>query len=186
MALILSAGLFPVEFHPENRVDWLDPGPGLRFERGGIAFSDEALGWEAGAAEVSVELWLVPGDEPDGRLGQIFSLYDGEPVEPLLVAQWKSGLVVRDRVIDERGRMRARELGSLGLLFRDQRRGIAVTSGPGGTAVYLDGVESDHRSSIPLVAAGESFGGNAQEGASPDSVFTLPLGHCFGPPGKLA
>jgi len=163
------AGLVPVEFRPANDVEWIDPGPGLRFERRGIAYGDETLHWKSagGAGEVSVELWVVPADEPDQRIGQIFSLFDGAAVEPLLIAQWKSGLVVRNRVSDEAGRLRYRELGALGLLFRGQLHYIALTSGAAGTAIFLDGRETAHRSNIPVVDAGEQFRGRLVLGNSP-------------------
>jgi len=163
------AGLVPVEFHPPNDVEWIDPGPGLRFEGRGIAYGDEALRWDSAgeADEVSVELWVVPADEPDERMGQIFSLFDGAAVEPLLIAQWKSGLVVRNRVSDEAGRLRYRELGALGLLFRGHLHYIALTSGAAGTAVFLDGRETVHRSNIPVVDVGEEFRGRLVLGNSP-------------------
>ena len=165
----MYAGLVPVEFHPANDVEWIDPGPGLRFGRGGIAYGDAALHWNStgAAGEVSVELWVVPADEPDERLGQIFCLFDGAAVEPLLVAQWKSGLVIRNRVSDAVGRTRYRELGALGLLFRGQPLYIALTSGSAGTVVFLDGRETAHRSNIPVVAAGEEFRGRLVLGNSP-------------------
>jgi hypothetical protein len=159
----------PIEFDPANDVEWIDPGPGLRFEHRGIAFADEALHWNSagGGGAVSVELWVVPADEPDERIGQIFTFFDGAAIDPLLIAQWKSGLVVRNRVSDDRGRLRYRELGSLGMLFRGQPRYIALTSGPEGTAVFLDGRETSHRSNIPVIAAGESFGGRLVLGNAP-------------------
>jgi len=163
------AGLVPIEFHPANDVEWIDPGPGLRFERRGIAYGDETLRWksDAHAGELSVELWVVPADEPDEGIGQIFSLFDGAAVEPLLIAQWKSGLVVRNRVTDEAGRLRYRELGALGLLFRGQLHYIALTSGAAGTAIFLDGRETAHRSNIPVVGVGEEFRGRLVLGNAP-------------------
>jgi hypothetical protein len=168
------AGLVPIEFNPANAVEWIDPGPGLRFERRGIAYGDEVLHWGAAAEadEVSVELWVVPADEPDDRMGQIFSFFDGSAVDPLLIAQWKSGLVVRNRVSDEAGRLRYRELGALGLLFRGRQHYIALTSGSEGTAVFLDGRETAHRSNIPVVDAGEEFRGRLVLGNS--SAGTAP------------
>jgi hypothetical protein len=164
----------PIEFHPDNDVEWIDPGPGLRFGRRGIAYSDTALRWNsAGDPDaVSVELWVVPAAEPDERIGQIFSVFDGRTIEPLLIAQWKSGLVVRIRVSDARGRLRYRELGALGMLFRGQPRYIALVSEPAGTVLYLDGRETSHRSNIPVIEAGQEFGGrlilgNASTGTVP-------------------
>jgi len=169
VAAIVYAGIAPVDFHPANEVEWIDPGPGLRFGRGGIAFSEEPLHWRSGgeAGELSVELWVVPADEPDDRLGQIFSLFDGDPIEPLLIAQWKTGLVVRNRVSSAPGRLPYRELGALGLLFRGQAHYIVVTSDAAGTAIFLDGRETAHRSNIPVVAAGEHFRGRLVLGNSP-------------------
>ncbi|MFQ5417795.1 MAG: VanZ family protein [Myxococcota bacterium] len=172
--MIAYAGAVPLQFQPVNEVEWLDPGPGLRFERRGIAYSEEALHWRDAdaSAGVAVELWVVPANEPNDRLGQIFSLFDGDAVEPLLIAQWKSGLVVRNRVSGGRGGRRYRELGALGMLFRNQARFIAVTSGQDGTGVSLDGRETELRSNIPLIEPGEDFGGrlvlgNSSSGAAP-------------------
>jgi hypothetical protein len=168
-AAIVYAGLVPLDFHPPNDVEWIDPGPGLRFERRGIAYSDEDLHWNSAGepGAVSVELWVVPADEPDERIGQIFSIADGAAIEPLLIAQWKSGLVIRNRVSGAGGRKRYRELGALGLLFRHRLHYIALTSAPAGTAVFLDGRETTHRSNIPLIDAGEEFGGRLVLGNSP-------------------
>jgi hypothetical protein len=159
----------PIDFHPANDVEWIDPGPGLRFEGRGIAFGEQPLRWKStgAAGALSVELWVVPADEPDDRIGQIFCLFDGAPVEPLQIAQWKTGLVVRNRVTTAAGKVRYRELGTLGLLFRGQRHYIAVTSDAARTSIYLDGRETEHRSSIPVVAAGEKFGGRLVLGNSP-------------------
>ena len=46
IAAIAYAGMVPLRFHPVNEVEWLDPGPGLRFERRSIAYSNEVLRWE--------------------------------------------------------------------------------------------------------------------------------------------
>jgi VanZ family protein len=174
IAAILYAGVVPIDFHPRNDVRWLDPGPGLQFDGRGIAFSDAPLVWEPGAqaGEVSVELWIRPSREPGDRLGQIFSLFDGDAVEPLLVAQWKSGLVIRNRVPERDAGRRYRELGSLGLLFRGHPLMIALTSGQAGTSLYLDGKESEHRSNIPIIGVEERFGGrlvlgNSASGTAP-------------------
>jgi len=174
IAVILYAGVAPLDFHPANGVAWLDPGPGLRFERSGIAYSAEDVRFEASGPDggISVELWVVPDDEPAGNLGRILSFYDGAKVDSLLVAQWKSGLVVRIRITDDRGRVRYRELGELGLLFRGQPRHIAVTSGARGTAVFLDGRETEHRSNLSVVVPGAAFAGrlvfgNAATGGAP-------------------
>lgn len=169
MAAILYAGIAPLDFHPANGVAWLDPGPGLRFERSGVAYSVEDLRFEATGADagVSVELWVIPNDEPTGSLGQILSIYDGDRVDSLLIAQWKSGLVVRIRVTDDRGRVRYRELGELGLLFRGQRRHLAIASGARGTVVFVDGKETEHRSNSAVVRPGDVFAGRLIFGNSP-------------------
>lgn len=147
---------------------WLDPGPGLRFDGRGIAYSDAPLVWDPGenAGEISIELWVRPSREPDDRLGQIFSFFDGDVIEPLLVAQWKSGLVIRNRVPELDARRRYRELGALGLLFRGHPLMITLTSGESGTLLYLDGRETEHRSNIPIIDVAEDFGGRLVLGNS--------------------
>jgi VanZ family protein len=174
IAAILYAGVVPVDSRSRNDVRWLDPGPGLQFDGRGIAYSDAPLVWEPGAqaGEVSVELWIRPSREPDDRLGQIFSLFDGDAIESLLVAQWKSGLVIRNRVPERDAKRRYRELGALGLLFRGHPLMVALTSGQAGTLLYLDGRETEHRSNIPIIGAEERFGGrlvlgNSASGTAP-------------------
>jgi VanZ family protein len=90
----------------------------------------------------------------------------------LLVAQWKSGLVIRNRVPERDVGRRYRELGSLGLVFRGHPLMLALTSGQAGTSLYLDGRETEHRSNIPVIASGERFGGrlvfgNSASGTAP-------------------
>jgi VanZ family protein len=155
-------------------VRWLDPGPGLQFDGRGIAYSEVPLLWEPAArpGELSIELWIRPSREPDDRLGQIFSLFDGETVDPLLIAQWKSGLVIRYRVPERVAGRRYRELGALGLVFRGHPLMLTLSSGPAGTSLYLDGRETEHRSNIPIIAEGQGFGGrfvlgNSASGTSP-------------------
>jgi len=174
MAAILYAGIVPLDFHPRNEVRWLDPGPGLEFDGRGIAYSDAPLIWEphARGGEVSVELWIRPSREPDARLGQIFSFFDGDATEPLLVAQWKSGLVIRNRIPERNAGRRYRELGSLGLAFRGHPLMVGLVSGPAGTSLYVDGRDTGHRSNIPIISDDERFGGrlvlgNSASGTAP-------------------
>jgi len=174
IAGIAYAGLTPLEFRPPNEVEWVDPGPGLRFGGRGIAYGSEPLRWMSSPdpGEISVELWLEPAEEPGDRMRQVFAIFDATGREPFLIAQWKSGLVVRARVPEAAGGLRYRELGTLGLLFRDQLRYVAVTSGAAGTAVFVDGDAIEDRTNIPLVAAGEDFGGRIVLGNS--STGTAP------------
>jgi len=169
---IAYAGLAPLDFAPPNDVEWLDPGPGLRFGGRGIAYASAPLRWPSSAepGELSVELWVEPAEEPSDRMRQIFAISDPAGREPFLVAQWKSGLVVRTRVPRAENGRRHRELGTLGLLFREQRRFVAVTSDAHGTAVWVDGSEIPERTNIPLVAAGVDFGGRVVLGNASDGT----------------
>lgn len=164
--------MVPLDLHPVNDVRWLDPGPGLAFDGRGVAYSDEPLVWgpDEDAGAMSVELWVRPASEPDDRMGEILSFFDGGAKPPLFVAQWKSGLVVRYPVPSREESRPYRELGSLGLLFRDQRRMIALTSDRDGTALYLDGRETGHRSNLPVVGVDGSFGGRLVLGNSASGV----------------
>lgn len=139
------AGLWPFNFRPRNNVEWLRDSNGIQFKELSVGYGSSALdlsgrpGAPAEAGAMSVELWLQPDEEPSNRIGSIFSLYDGEFPENLFIAQWKSSILLRAAVWTARGARKYREADARAGLHKGVRRFVVLTSGPGGTAFYVDG-----------------------------------------------
>lgn len=121
-------------------------------------------GGENGA--VSVELLLSSGHRPTGVVGTILALYDGRLPPNLLIAQWKSELLLRIPVRNADGGRVRREVGAGLDLRRGIRRFIAVTSGPGGTHFYVDGKLS--RAYPRLIPQPETLRGRLVIGDAPE------------------
>jgi hypothetical protein len=155
---LLHAGLRPYDLRRANEVEQLAPGPGLGFRGRGIVWSEGELGWSGDRepAELALEIRLRPRRVADFDGGVALGLFDDQPVAPLLLAQWKSGLYVRARVEpDPSPDAEARPDFDLGFRtkFRPgEARFLAVCSGPEGTEVFVDGV-ANAKSPLPIVPA---------------------------------
>jgi VanZ family protein len=143
-------GLWPFNFHPRNSVTWSPDGRGLDFGPLSAVYGESAPNLANGAGAVSIELYLQPHSESVGDIASILSLYDGKLPENLLIAQWKSGLLLRVPVYNAQGERKYRELGVAAGLRPGVRRIIGITSGPGGTVFYVDGALAKAYTSLTL------------------------------------
>lgn len=141
--VIVVAGLWPFDFRPENKVNWLRDRDGVRFYGRGIIFSDPAdkdsqrLLFNGGP--ITLEIWLQSEIEPNSYLPCILSLYDGNESEEFFLGQWKSSLILRTKVLDRKSKRPFREVGVGNALPKGQSRFIAITSDEKGTCIYVDG-----------------------------------------------
>jgi hypothetical protein len=90
---------------------------------------------------ITLEIWLRPLQETTS-LPHILTLHDGKSPELFILGQWRSHLVIRSRREDQVARVQEstyREIGLQNGLMKDQDTFITITSGTGGTAVYLSG-----------------------------------------------
>lgn len=133
-----AAGWWPFDFVASNRVAWLSPGPGISLAGQALVRGEQKLDLSA-AGGVTFEFYLEPADEPSHDLGTFLSLYDGRLPENLMIAQWRTGFLVRTAALNARGRRRYREMGGRAQLRKGVRRVVAVTSGVDGTCLYADG-----------------------------------------------
>jgi hypothetical protein len=129
-------GLWPFNFYPRNHGEILPDGSGLSLKPPSIAYSIREIDLSASAG-ITIELALEA--EPTGNVASILSFYDGTLPVNLLIAQWKSGLLLRTRVPGAPGRRNYREAGIAGGLRRGVRSLVAISSGADGTTCYLDG-----------------------------------------------
>jgi hypothetical protein len=158
----LLFGLWPFDFFPRNRAVMLADGSGLSFQPLSVACSSRPLDL-SGMSGITIELSLQT--EPGASVDSILSLYDGRLPENLLIAQWKSSLLLRTRVPAAAGRRGYREVGINAALNRGASRQVAVSSGAAGTDFYLDGIMIDRNPR--LVLRPETLRGSLILGDSP-------------------
>ena len=143
--IILVAGLWPFNFLAGNKVAWLPDQNGVQFYGQGIIvgpelrnnnqkmpFPDKSI-----TLEIRLRPLLVTGNLP-----HILTLYDGRTPDIFFVGQWKSHLIIRSRTDNPSMRKKGKAYGEIGLnnaLPKDQDCFLTITSGAGGTAVYLNG-----------------------------------------------
>jgi hypothetical protein len=133
---ILIAGFWPLNFSPKNQVEWLKGEGGLRFGARGMVLGTFPIARQ----QLTLEIRIRPFEEPPSSLPQILTVYSEHTGEEFFLGQWKSALVVRSRIVPARSNDKYREIGLDGALERGRERLITITSGEGGTAIYLDGM----------------------------------------------
>jgi hypothetical protein len=148
---MLMAGLWPFEFHPVNKVEWLQDRDGVHFYGQGMIVSprlwDESQGSPFQDRAITIEIWVRPDEElSDVGIGRLVSFYDGKQPDLLFLGQWRTHLDIQARLRTIRGRFERptknkdyQEAGLLEVLSGRHERFITVTSGAGGTLIYADG-----------------------------------------------
>ncbi|HYK88409.1 MAG TPA: VanZ family protein [Acidobacteriota bacterium] len=131
-------GLWPFNFAPRNTVVWPPGESALAFSPQSIVFSEYPI--ELSSGSITIELLLTSELDALHDIHCILSLYDGAIPSNLLIGQWKSSLLLRVPLWDSAGRRKYREVGVIDALRNGRLRFIALTSGPAGTAVYVDGI----------------------------------------------
>lgn len=145
MLIILVAGLWPLNFLASNKVAWLPGQNGVHFYGQGIIVSPELRNKDnklifpdkSITLEVRLHPLLVTGNLP-----QILVLHDGGKPDIFFVGQWKSYLIIRSRTDNPSMRKKVKAYGEIGLnnaLLKEQDCFLTITSGAGGTAVYING-----------------------------------------------
>jgi hypothetical protein len=145
LLIILVAGLWPFNFLPKNNVAWLPDQDGVQFYGQGIIVSSEPLKNNQKLLfpdkSITLEIRLRPL-LVTANLPQILTLYDGRTPDIFFIGQWKSHLIIRSRADNPAMRKRGKVYGEIGLnnaLLKDQDCFLTITSGAGGTAIYLNG-----------------------------------------------
>jgi hypothetical protein len=158
LVILIAAGLWPFNFRAGNKVAWLTSQNGVHFFGQGIIVGADIRnrGQKPPFSEKSItlELWLRPLQETT-NLPQILTLYDGRSPEPLFVGQWKSHLVIRSRREEQVARVKEKSYREIGLqngLIKNRDTFITITSGTGGTSVYVNGKSAQSYSNYNMLA----------------------------------
>ena len=145
LLIILVAGLWPFNFLARNQVAWLPDQNGVHFYGQGIIVSSEVLNKERKPLfpdkSITLEIRLRPL-LVTGNLPHILTLYDGKAPDLFFIGQWRSHLIIRSRTDNPAMRKKGKDYGEIGLnnaLLKDQDCFLTITSGNGGTAIYING-----------------------------------------------
>jgi VanZ family protein len=136
---VLIATLWPFNFFPANRVSWLSGTTGIRFANPGVVVGQAPLKMPGNdsAKPCSLELLLRPASLETSAV--ILNMYAPHNPDQFLLRQWTHGLVITQDVINEKKKLKRMQL-DVDHTFRAGKLSLmTVTSGPNGTAVYLDG-----------------------------------------------
>ncbi|MFT5695620.1 MAG: VanZ family protein [Myxococcota bacterium] len=160
VVILTYLGLAPFSFSPANQVEALDAAPGLEFDTTGVAISAGEFDGRAQfpSNALTVHLMIQPNDEPRSGLGTIFSIEDDQHESHLLVAQWKTWLVVRVR--DTAGQARGYWEIDAEDFESGKSRFVTITSSPeAGTTIYVDGVPTGNTRKHSIIGDGETLAG---------------------------
>lgn len=135
---ILFATLWPFDLFPSNKVIWLPGKNGIRFLSPGVVLSDAPFTVQGSNPDKSCSLELLLRPATVESSTTLLGFYTPENPNQFLVRQWTDGLLVTHA---KRGTRRTQfdvdhafQEGKLLLL--------TLTSGPGGTVVYLNGKQA--------------------------------------------
>ena len=169
--VILFAGLWPFDFAPVNKVEWIQNGNGIRFYGQGAVFSQEPLVIHKTASRnssVTIELLVRPHKETVNRVRTILTLFDGNQPEPFMVGQWKKELIIRVPAVKASDRTRYREISVDNAFIKETTHLIAVTSSKERTDVYINGKLSGRFPRYSLIPQDRGLSGRILLGNSPD------------------
>ncbi|NWG12242.1 MAG: VanZ family protein [Acidobacteria bacterium] len=142
----LIVGLWPFELQVKNNLGWQPGEDGTYFGWLSNVYTDGQIHLgrnaypSAQVPEVSIELYLQSEHKNTGDIGTILSFYEDQLPPNLVIAQWRSELLLRTPVQTASGRRAHHEISVSADLRENARRFIVVTSGAEGTSFYVDGM----------------------------------------------
>ena len=168
---ILLAGLWPLQFHPENHAHWIPGHSGIRFGRLGMVYSKQPVYGSQLAIQpgqpMSIELAIRPAAEPSYGIGSILTIFDESGQDLILLGQWKNHLILRSSINSADGIHSYRETGVDNVLQREVLRHLCVVFQADGVAIYIDGRPAHFTHRFPLPPQGKGGTANLVLGNSP-------------------
>jgi VanZ family protein len=180
VGVVVWAGLWPFDFWADNAVRWDTEAKGLdfyydyaapqRYQRPGIVYTPEPIVFHRGIdgpGELTVELTSRTRARGCADFCIMLCLLDESGHASLLIGRWKSAIVVRVRKLRDDGTYGYREI-DIADAPRDEPEMVTITSGPKGTRLYLNGVESGYYPEVVLIPPGQDYSHRVVLGAGPD------------------
>lgn len=174
LGLLLGAlifGLWPFWYAPPNHAEIVEKAGAVRFQRnsdqakldaGGLAYTPQPLTFrnsqDFGSGSLTVEIFARPSPQFKLGLGLLAALCDLDGNIKLLLAQWKTHLVIRTFFFPSK-RGNYTEIGLKDALIHGQASFITITSDDGRTVLYVNGQMSREIAGIRLIPAGLELSG---------------------------
>jgi hypothetical protein len=145
---VLFFGLNPKGYDFSNHVSRLDDGPGIRFDKYGLAYAelDSTLRKRIDAREGFSILMVFQSERLDNNgSGHILTLHPGKDEDQLIIWQWYSHIIA----MNGNDYAHRRKTGRVSYKIPSspaQQIFLSLTSGKSGTSLYFDGkvVSSNH------------------------------------------
>ena len=139
---ILVFGLRPKDFYFSNGVNWITEQPGISFSKYGIAYTNPFL--ESMEENIydpdgfSIEIALKPAGYHEAGFSFILALHNGKDSSQLLMAQWRSWIILMNGD-DYAHKRREKRISVNTASLSPITRFVTITTGKKGTKVYFDG-----------------------------------------------
>jgi len=146
LLVILVAGFYPFDFKPGNKVHRLKNN-GIVMRGNGILYEPNdktnpgLLSHMSNKNTFTIEFSVKPYQATANRLSCILCFYDDIDPELLMIAKWRSELILRRRIVQQDGSYSYHEVSVPDLLFTDQNSFISIILGREGTSIYCDGAK---------------------------------------------
>jgi VanZ family protein len=175
--LLLTAGiviacLWPFNFHPVNKVEWVKDGNGITFNGQAIVFSLGPLAIPETASKnesITIELFIQPHREIRTIVASLLTLYDRD-LDQFIIGQWKKELIIRTRSEQLYSQRHYHEIGVENALQKDATHLITITSGRETTNIYVDGNLEKSAPHFSLISEGLRLSGQLVLGNSPEGT----------------
>ncbi len=140
--VILSVGLKPKDFSPPNHAEWIAGRTGLHFEKYGIAYTDSISdliqAHISPQKAFSIEVALKAKNFSEDGFHFILLIHGGVDGSQLLIGQWRSSLIIMNGD-DYEYRRKSDRITVTPVSESPETQFLTVTTGKGGTGVYLNG-----------------------------------------------
>jgi hypothetical protein len=160
--ILLIAGLWPFDFHPGNKVRFLNNEKGIRFFGVGSVLSAKPFSFSDTIFRnnsVTMELLVRPDREFTDGAPSLLTLFDQHARERLVIAQWNSVLILKIPAQPAGPAKNMHEIGIERVFSPGQSRLVTVTSSNRGTTIYLDGYPIRNFPNFSLLRAVASASG---------------------------
>jgi glycopeptide antibiotics resistance protein len=157
---ILLIGLWPFNFWPENKVEWLKDQNGIHFYGQSIIYSEKEISnstsFQSSSppfSSITIEILVQPDRENFHYTPHILSLRDSKTFEVLFLEQWQSNLGIQNKILDPNKRWISKNIGLKNVLQKGRKRFISITSDDKKTSIYVDGKLARTYPSLSLLSS---------------------------------
>jgi VanZ family protein len=179
-------GLWPFDFQPPNRVNWLAGRPGLHFEKRGIAYDPELLPASGSTsatnefASFTVEIWAEADREPDDDVYDLVTIHNDRLPCDFILCQWQRALILRATGLHRPRPHRFNEADLAEALPAGKSGFFTIRGDSAGTDFYSEGLPADQFPRLvlkPEALDGQLILGNDSAGKHPwsGSLFGLAI-----------